>query len=139
MSHTYYPPARQRLQRSELAVPGSNPGMFEKAANSAADYVFLDLEDAVSPGDKVQARKNVIEGLNDIDWRGKGKTVSVRINSLDTHYMYRDVVDVVEQAGAQLDTILIPKVGVAADVYMVDAMLTQIETSMGFKISPGLF
>ena len=89
MSHTQYPPARQRLQRSELAVPGSNPGMFEKAANSPADYVFLDLEDAVSPGDKIQARKNTIEALHDIDWRSKGKTISVRINSIDTHYMYR--------------------------------------------------
>ncbi len=138
MSHTSYAPARQRLQRSELAVPGSNPGMFEKAANSAADYVFLDLEDAVSPGDKEQARKNVIEALNDIDWRDRGKTVSVRINSLDTHYMYRDVVDVVEQAGSRLDTILIPKVGVAADVYMVDAMLTQIETAKGFENRIGL-
>ena len=138
MSHTQYAPARQRLQRSELAVPGSNPGMFEKAAASAADYVFLDLEDAVSPGDKVQARKNVIEALNDIDWRGLGKTVSLRINSLDTHYMYRDVVDVVEQAGDKLDTILIPKVGVAADVYMVDAMLTQIETARGFENRIGL-
>jgi malyl-CoA/(S)-citramalyl-CoA lyase len=138
MSHTQYLPARQRLQRSELAVPGSNPGMFDKAAQSAADYVFLDLEDAVSPGDKVQARKNVIEALNDIDWRGLGKTVSLRINSLDTHYMYRDVVDVVEQAGDKLDTILIPKVGVAADVYMVDAMLTQIETAKGFENRIGL-
>ena len=138
MSHTQYAPARPRLQRSELAVPGSNPGMFEKAADSAADYVFLDLEDAVSPGDKVQARSNVIEALNDIDWRAKGKTVSVRINSLDTHYMYRDVVDVVEQAGDRLDTILIPKVGVAADVYMVDAMLTQIETAKGFDNRIGL-
>ena len=138
MSHTQYPPARQRLQRSELAVPGSNPGMFEKAANSAADYVFLDLEDAVSPADKVQARKNVIEGLRDIDWSGKGKTVSVRINSIDTHYMYRDLVDLVEQAGDCVDTILIPKVGVAADVYMVDAMLTQIEESMGFSNRIGI-
>jgi len=138
MSHTQYPAARQRLQRSELAVPGSNPGMFEKAAASPADYVFLDLEDAVSPGDKVQARKNIIEALNDIDWRGKGKTISVRINSIDTHYMYRDVVDLVEQAGDQLDTILIPKVGVAADVYMVDAMLTQIETSKGFSNKIGI-
>ena len=100
--------------------------------------MFLDLEDAVSPGDKVQARNNVIEALNDIDWRAKGKTVSVRINSLDTHYMYRDVVDVVEQAGERLDTILIPKVGVAADVYMVDAMLTQIETAKGFDNRIGL-
>jgi len=138
MSHTQYPPARQRLQRSELAVPGSNPGMFEKAAASAADYIFLDLEDAVSPGDKLQARKNIIEALNDIDWRGSGKTISVRINSIDTHYMYRDVVDLVEQAGDQLDTILIPKVGVAADVYMVDAMLTQIETAKGFTNKIGI-
>lgn len=138
MSHTLYPPARQRLQRSELAVPGSNPGMFEKAASSTADYVFLDLEDAVSPGDKVQARKNIIQGLNDIDWRGLGKTISVRINSIDTHYMYRDVVDLVEQAGDRLDTILIPKVGVAADVYMVDAMLTQIETAKGYSNKIGI-
>ncbi len=138
MSHTQYAPARQRLQRSELAVPGSNPAMFDKAASSAADYVFLDLEDAVAPGDKEKARKNVIEALNDIDWRGLGKTISLRINSLDTHYMYRDVVDVVEQAGDRLDTILIPKVGVAADVYMVDALLTQIETAKKFDHRIGL-
>ncbi len=138
MSHTQYPPARQRLQRSELAVPGSNPGMFDKAADSPADYVFLDLEDAVSPGDKIQARKNIIEALNDIDWRGKGKTISIRINSIDTHYMYRDVVDLVEQAGDNIDTILIPKVGVAADVYMVDAMLTQIETAKGYSNKIGI-
>lgn len=138
MSHTQYSPARQRLQRSELAVPGSSPGMFQKAADSAADYVFLDLEDAVSPGDKVQARKNIIEALNDIDWRASGKTISVRINSIDTHYMYRDVVDLVEQAGASIDTILIPKVGVAADVYMVDALLTQIETAKGIDNKIGI-
>lgn len=94
------------MQRSELAVPGSNPQMFDKAAASDADFVFLDLEDAVAPGDKVEARRNVIEALQDIDWQGMGKTVSVRINGLDTHYMYRDVVDLVEQAGKNLDTIL---------------------------------
>jgi len=138
MSHTQYAAARQRLQRSELAVPGSNPGMFEKAADSNADYVFLDLEDAVSPADKLQARNNIIEALHDIDWRARGKTISLRINSLDTHYMYRDVVDVVEQAGDRLDTILIPKVGVAADVYMVDAMLTQIETAKGYDNRIGI-
>ena len=138
MSHTQYAAARQRLQRSELAVPGSNPAMFEKAADSSADYVFLDLEDAVSPADKLQARKNIIEALHDIDWRARGKTISLRINSLDTHYMYRDVVDVVEQAGDRLDTILIPKVGVAADVYMVDAMLTQIETAKGYENRIGI-
>ena len=138
MSHTRYAPARQRLQRSELAVPGSNPALFEKAAASDVDYVFLDLEDAVAPGDKVQARRNVIEGLRDIDWRGLGKTISVRINGIDTHYMYRDVVDVVEQAGEHLDTILIPKVGVPADVYMVDAMVTQIEEAKGLTNAIGI-
>jgi len=107
--------------------------MFEKAAASAVDYVFLDLEDAVAPADKGQARLNVIEGLRDIDWQGTGKTISVRINGIDTHYMYRDVVDVVEQAGPNLDSILIPKVGVPADVYMVDAMVTQIEEAIGLE------
>ncbi len=138
MSHTRYVPARQRLQRSELAVPGSNPALFAKAAASDVDYVFLDLEDAVAPGDKEQARRNVIKGLGDIDWRGLGKTISVRINGIDTHYMYRDVVDVVEQAGEHLDTILIPKVGVPADVYMVDAMVTQIEEAKGLTNAIGI-
>jgi len=138
MSHTFYPPVRQRLQRSELAVPGSNPGMFEKALKSEADYVFLDLEDAVAPSDKLQARKNIIEALNDIDWRGQGKTISIRINGIDTHYMYRDVVDIVEQAGNNLDTILIPKAGVPADVYMVDAMITQIEEAVGITNPIGI-
>ncbi len=138
MSHTRHPTVRQRLQRSELAVPGSNPGMFEKAAASGADCVFLDLEDAVSAGDKDAARTGVIEALGDIDWSGLGKTISVRINGIDTHYMYRDVVDVVEQAGQHLDTIMIPKVGVSADVYMVDAMVTQIETAMGLTHRIGI-
>ena len=138
MSFTQYKPARQRLQRCELAVPGSNPRMLEKALTCAADYVFLDLEDAVAPDDKVQARKNVIAALNEYDWKGHGKTVSVRINGLDTHYMYRDVVDVVEQAGSKLDTILIPKVGTTGDVYMVDAMVTQIEEAMGLENRIGL-
>ena len=136
MSYTLHPLKKQRLQRSELAVPGSNPEMFEKAANSDVDYIFLDLEDAVAPGDKVQARKNIIEALNDIDW--KGKTMSVRINGLDTHYMYRDVVDVIEQAGQHIHTILVPKVGVPGDLYTVETMLSQIEESMGFKHQIGL-
>ena len=138
MSFTQYKPAQLRLQRCELAVPGSNPKMMEKALICDADYVFLDLEDAVAPDDKLQARKNVIEALNDLDWKGNGKTVSVRINGLDTHYMYRDVVDVVEQAGSKLDTILIPKVGTTGDVYMVDAMVTQIEEAMGLENKIGL-
>ncbi len=138
MSHTRYEPARERLQRSELAVPGSNPAMFEKALQSDADYVFLDVEDAVAPDDKERARQNIIQALNDLDWRGHGKTISVRINGIDIHYMYRDVVDIVEQAGHKLDTILIPKVGVPADVYLVDAMVTQIEMAKGIQHRIGL-
>lgn len=138
MSHTRYEPATPRLQRSTLAVPGSSPGMFRKALESEADVVFLDLEDAVAPGDKEQARHNVIQALLDLDWRGHGKTVSVRINGIDTHYMYRDVVDVVEQAGHRLDTVLIPKVGVPGDVYLVDALLTQIEAAKGIPQRIGI-
>ncbi len=138
MSHTLHPLRRQRLQRSELAVPASNPAMIDKAAEGAADYVFLDLEDAVGPPEKEQARKNCIQALNDIDWDAKGKTVSVRINGLDTHYMYRDVVDVMEQAGDRVHTLLVPKVGVRDDLYMVEAMVNQIEQAKGFRTQVGL-
>lgn len=120
-----------RLNRSELAVPGSQPQMFEKAAKSDVDVIFLDLEDAVAPDEKLQARKNIIKALNEIDWGTK--SMSIRINGLDTHYMYRDVVDIVEQAGERLDLIMIPKVGTAADVYAVDMMVTQIEDAKGYK------
>ncbi len=123
--------APARLNRSELAVPGSQPQMFEKAADSDVDVIFLDLEDAVAPDEKEQARKNIIKALNEIDWGGK--SMSIRINGLDTHYMYRDVVDIVEQAGERLDLIMIPKVGTAADVYAVDMMVTQIEDAKGYK------
>ena len=138
MSHTSYENARARVQRSELAVPGSSPKMFEKALNSPADFIFLDLEDAVSPNDKVTARENVIKALKEIDWRGNGKTISVRINGLDTHYMYRDVVEIMCQAGEFVDTLLIPKVGVSGDVYMVDCMVNQIEQERGLKNKVGL-
>src|ERR687896_1758824 len=138
MSHTRYEPVHQRLQRSELAVPGSNPTMFEKALKSEADYVFLDVEDAVAPDDKERARQNIIETLNDLDWKAHSKTISVRINGIDTHYMYRDVVDVVEQAGQRLDTVLIPKVGTPSDVYLVDALLTQIEEAKGIPDRIGI-
>lgn len=137
MSFTVIEQATPRLHRSELAVPGSNPAMFEKAAKSAADIIFLDCEDAVAPDDKEQARKNIVEGLNDIDWGTK--TTMVRINGLDTHYMYRDVVDIVE-ACPRLDMILIPKVGVPADVYAIDMLVTQIENAkkrsrrIGFEV-----
>ena len=138
MSFKFYKPAKSRLQRSELAVPGSSPNMFEKALNSGADYIFLDLEDAVSPNDKVSARQNVIKALKEIDWRGKGKTISVRINSPDTHYMYRDLVEIVEEVGEKLDTVLLPKAGTSSDVYMIDCLLTQIETNKKFKNKIGI-
>ena len=131
MSFTTIEQATPRLNRSELAVPGSNPKLFKKAAESAADVIFLDLEDAVAPDDKVQARKNIIKAINDIDWGNK--TLSVRINGLDTHFMYRDVVDVIEQTGERLDLIMIPKVGTAADVYAVDMLVTQVEDAVDRK------
>ena len=124
MSFTLIQQATPRLHRSELAVPGSNPSLFEKAAKGAADIIFLDLEDAVAPDDKEQARKNIIQGLNDLDWGSK--TMMIRINGLDTHYAYRDVVDVVENC-PRLDMILIPKTGVPQDVYAIDMLVTQIE------------
>jgi malyl-CoA/(S)-citramalyl-CoA lyase len=137
MSFTTIEQATPRLHRSELAVPGTNPALFKKAAQSAADIIFLDCEDAVAPDDKEQARKNIIQGLNELDWGGK--TMMVRINGLDTHYMYRDVVDIVEEC-PRLDMILIPKVGVAQDVYAVDMLVTQIESAkkrakrIGFEV-----
>ncbi len=114
-----------RLNRSELAVPGSNPSFMEKAAKSSADVVFLDLEDAVAPDDKIPARKNIIEALNELDW--SGKSVSIRINGLDTFYMYRDLVEILEGAPGKLDLIMIPKAGTVADIYAIDMLVTQIE------------
>ncbi|MGH3706727.1 MAG: HpcH/HpaI aldolase/citrate lyase family protein [Pseudonocardiaceae bacterium] len=138
MSHTLHPLRQPRLQRSELAVPGSNTSFIDKAADSAADVVFLDLEDAVAPADKEQARRNTIEALRDIDWAGKGKTVSVRINGLDTHYMYRDVIEVMEQAGDRVHTILVPKVGVPADLYCVETLINQVEQAKGYSNKVGI-
>jgi len=136
MSFTNVPPTNPRLNRCELAVPGSSPKFFEKAAAGAADVIFLDLEDAVAPDDKPQARRNIIQALNEVDW--KGKTMSVRINGLDTHFMYRDVIDVVEGAGHKLDLVMIPKVGTAADVYAIDMLLTQIEAAKGIRKRIGI-
>lgn len=136
MSFTKIPFALPRLNRSTLAVPGSNPRFIEKASSSAADIVFFDLEDSVPPERKEQARKNVIEALNELDF--VDKSLSVRINGLDTHYMYRDVVDIVEQAGHRLDLILVPKVGTAADIYAVDMLLTQIEQAKGIEKRIGI-
>ena len=137
MSFTQIEPATQRLTRSELVVPGATPALFEKAARSAADVVILDLEDAVAPDDKVNARENVRTALNEVDWGAR--TIGVRINGLDTHYMYRDVIEVVE-ACPRLDLLVIPKVGMAADVYALDMLVTQIENAaarekrVGFEV-----
>ncbi|MEO1192259.1 MAG: CoA ester lyase [Pseudomonadota bacterium] len=131
MSFTIVEQATARLNRSELAVPGSNYRFIEKAADSGVDVIFLDLEDAVAPDDKAQARINIIKALNEIDFGSK--TISVRINGLDTHYMYRDVVDIIEQGGERLDLFMIPKVGTAADVYAVDMLTTQVEDAVGRK------
>ncbi|MDE2738620.1 MAG: CoA ester lyase [Paracoccaceae bacterium] len=136
MSFSEVRETKARINRSELAVPGSQSKFFEKALNSPADVIFLDLEDAVAPDQKAQARKNIIEALNDLDW--SSKTVSVRINGLDTHWMYRDIVDVVEQAGQFIDLIMVPKVGTSSDVYALDMLITQIETAGGFDNRIGL-
>jgi malyl-CoA/(S)-citramalyl-CoA lyase len=122
---------RDRLHRSELAVPGSNTRMLEKEPAAGADMVFLDLEDAVAPDDKDQARENVIAALTELDW--SACSVSVRINGLDTHWCYRDIVEVAERAGGHLDTMLIPKVGTPADVLFVATLLEQIEAAHGLE------
>jgi malyl-CoA/(S)-citramalyl-CoA lyase len=124
-------PAKTRLHRSELAVPGSNVRMLEKAPDLGADVVMLDLEDAVAPDDKEQARVNVIDALCEQDW--SQSSITVRINGLDTHWCYRDVVDIVEQAGACVDAIVIPKVSGAGDVHLVATLLSQIETATGLE------
>jgi malyl-CoA/(S)-citramalyl-CoA lyase len=125
-----------RLHRSELCVPASNVRMMDKAPRLGADVVMLDLEDAVAPADKEQARTNAIAALKELDW--SGCTVSLRINGLDTHYCYRDVVDVVEQAGSLLDTVLVPKASCAGDIHLVATLLTQIEDAIGIDRRIGI-
>jgi malyl-CoA/(S)-citramalyl-CoA lyase len=121
---------KDRPHRSELAVPGTNERAMAKAPTLGADIVFLDLEDAVAPDDKERARANVIDALQAQDWTRCA--VSVRVNGLDTHWCYRDVVEVVEQAGEVLDTVLVPKVGSPSDVEFVATLLDQIEQRNGW-------
>ena len=125
-----------RLHRSELCVPGTNMRMLEKAPGLGADVVMLDLEDAVAPDDKPDARENVIAALRELDWGAC--CVSVRINGLDTHYCYRDIVDVVEQSGRFLDTVLVPKVASAGDIHLVATLLEQIEEAVGIENPIGI-
>jgi citrate lyase subunit beta/citryl-CoA lyase len=121
-----------RSRRSNLAVPGSNPKMLEKAKGLAADQVFLDLEDSVAPIAKAEARKNVVAALNE---GGYGEKVRVvRVNDWTTQWTYRDVIEVVENAGTNLDCIMLPKVQTPEQVVSLDALLTQIEKTMGFEV-----
>ncbi len=128
MSLTTHKPRRFRLQRSELAVPATSPHFFEKAARGDADVIFLDLEDAVAPERKLNARSNAIAALQDLDW-GR-KTVAVRVNGLDTPWAYRDLCEIAERC-PRLDMFMLPKVGTAFDVQFVDALLGQIERDIG--------
>lgn len=129
MSFRLQPPAPARPNRCQLFGPGSRPAIFAKMAASAADVINLDLEDSVAPSDKDIARANVIEAISGVDWGHK--TLSVRINGLDTPWWYRDVVDLLEKGGERLDLIMIPKVGCAEDLYAVDALVTAVERAMG--------
>lgn len=121
-----------RLRRSELSTPGSNPKMITKAAQSAADLVFLDLEDAVAPSEKVPSRANIIAGLNSEDWGSK--TRAYRINGVHTQWCHGDIIDVVSAAGRNLDVIIVPKVKSPRDVWFVDDLLTQLEIANGFEV-----
>ena len=127
MSFRLQPTPAARPNRCQLFGPGSRPALFEKMAASAADVINLDLEDSVAPSDKDSARANIIAAISDVDWGNK--TLSVRINGLDTPYWYRDVVDLLENASDRLDQIMIPKVGCAADIYAVDALVTAVEAA----------
>ena len=129
MSFTIPPSPPARPNRCQLFGPGSRPELFPKMAASAADVINLDLEDSVAPADKAAARANVIRAIDEIDWGNK--TLSVRINGLDTEFWYRDVVDILEEAGDRIDLLMIPKAGNAPDIYAVDALASAIEAAKG--------
>ncbi len=125
-----------RPRRSCLSVPGSSPKMLAKAPGLPADEVFMDLEDSVAPGAKEEARGNVVQALKEGDWTGK--TVVVRINGVYTKWCYRDVIEVVENAGELLDCSMVPKVEYATDVTFVAELLRQIEETNGVDKRIGL-
>lgn len=118
-----------RRWRSELAVPGSNSRMIEKGIASEADVVFLDLEDAVAPSAKADARPGVATALRDGAWGMKPR--AYRLNGLDTEHFYRDLIDVVEGSEAAVELVVVPKVNRAEDVYVVATLLTQVEMALG--------
>ncbi|MEM1149187.1 MAG: CoA ester lyase [Pseudomonadota bacterium] len=117
-----------RLERSTLIVPASNPRMIEKAAAASADAVCIDLEDAVAPNMKAEARGHVITALTTLDFGGKLR--QVRINGLDTPFAYRDLVDVLERAGNALDLIVLPKANRREDILFVTTLMDQVEEAM---------
>ncbi len=125
-----------RPRRSCLSVPGSSPKMLGKAPALPADEVFMDLEDSVAPGAKEEARGNIVQALKEGDWTGK--TVVVRVNSVSTRWCYRDVIEIVENAGEYLDCLMIPKVEFATDVTFVDDLLRQVEETVGLEKRIGL-
>ncbi|OLB75008.1 MAG: CoA ester lyase [Actinobacteria bacterium 13_2_20CM_2_71_6] len=124
--------AAGHARRSCLAVPGSNPKMLDKAQGLPADQVFLDLEDAVAPLAKPDARKNIVAALTTGDWSGKARVV--RVNDLTTPWTYQDVIELVEGAGADLDAIMLPKVQEAAHIQWLDLTLTQLEKALGLPL-----
>ncbi len=125
-----------RPRRSCLSVPGSSPKMLAKAPSLPADEIFLDLEDSVAPLAKEEARSNVVQALKEGDWAGR--TVVVRVNAVATRWCYRDVIDVVEQAGRFLDCLMIPKVECSSDVTFVADLLRQVEDATGLDRRLGL-
>jgi citrate lyase subunit beta/citryl-CoA lyase len=126
----------KRARRSQLSVPGSNEKMLQKAAASAADHVFCDLEDAVAPSAKVEARSKISWALNNLDW-GR-KTRCVRINDVTTEWCHGDIIEIVETAGANLDTIMLTKPYSAADVIFLDRMLNQLEKKLKLERKIGI-
>jgi citrate lyase subunit beta/citryl-CoA lyase len=126
----------KRARRSQLSVPGSSEKMLQKAAASAADHVFCDLEDAVAPSAKVEARSKISWALNNLDW-GR-KTRSVRINDVTTEWCHGDIIEIVETAGANVDTIMLTKPYSAADVIFLDRMLNQLEKKLKLERKIGI-
>src|SRR5919204_1926117 len=121
-----------RSRRSCLAVPGSSIKMLGKAQGLPADQVFLDLEDAVAPLAKPDARKNIVAALNEGGWGDKIR--AVRVNDWTTEWTYRDVIEVVEGAGANLDCIMLPKVQTPQQIVALDLLITQIEKTLGYEV-----
>lgn len=121
-----------KLRRTQLATPGGDPNMIAKAPRSGADEVFLDLEDSVAPDEKVEARQNVVEGLVDRDWDDTLRCY--RINGVDSRWWYEDIIDVVAEAGGNVDSIMVPMVTTRSDIVAVDKLLTQVEVNNDLKV-----